>query len=78
MGVWKHAGGLTYKLNHFALSWDPSGTVFIGPANVREVVTVDPSGNSYAGTFTIDQFDLGGNTLAHITGQVSGQRITAD
>ena len=68
----------TYKLNHFALSWDPTGTNLIGPANIREEVVLGRSGNSYAGTFTIDQFDTDGNVLAHIAGRVTATRITAD
>ena len=76
--VWKKAGKNTYKLNHFALSWDPSGTVFVGPANIRENVTLNAQGNSFSGTFTIDQFDTNGNTLAHIVGKITAQRVTPD
>ena len=36
MGAWKQTGRSTYKLNHYALSWDPTGTTLIGPANLRE------------------------------------------
>jgi hypothetical protein len=78
LGVWKRTGKSTYKLNHFALSWDPTGTVFVGPANIREEVTLDDSGNSFSGTFTIDQFDTNGNTLAHIVGKITAQRVTPD
>jgi len=78
LGVWKRTGGATYKLNHFALSWDPTGTVFVGPANIREDVTLDNNGNTFSGTFTIDQFDTNGNTLAHIAGKISAQRVTPD
>jgi hypothetical protein len=39
---------------------------------------LDPAGNSYGGTFSIDQFDLSGNTLAHIVGNISATRITVD
>jgi len=77
LGVWEKTGHHTYKLNHFALSSDLSGKL-IGPANIREEVTLDASGNRYTGTFTIDQFDLAGNTLAHISGNISGTRITVD
>jgi hypothetical protein len=77
MGVWKKTGRSSYKLNHFALSWDPTGTTLIGPANIKEEVVLD-SENSYSGTFTIDQFDTEGHLLAHISGLVSAQRITAD
>ena len=78
MGVWKPTGLFTYKLNHVALSWDPSGTTFVGPASIREEVTLDHSGDSYSGTFTIDQFDTNGNVIAHVQGTVNATRITAD
>ena len=38
----------SYRLDHYALSWAPDGTTFIGPANIREQVAVDPSGNASA------------------------------
>lgn len=78
MGVWKRTGRSTYKLNHFAMGWDPTGTVFIGPTNLKEEVVLDRSHNSYSGTFTVDQYDTNGNVLAHITGNVAAQRITVD
>jgi hypothetical protein len=78
MGVWKKTGRSSYRLNHFALSWDPTGTKLIGPANVKEEIVLDDRENSYSGTFTIDQYDTEGHLLAHISGLVSGQRITPD
>jgi hypothetical protein len=78
MGVWKQTGPSSYKLNHFALSWDPTGTTLIGPTNIREEIVVDGTGNSYSGTVTIDQYDTEGHLLVHISGVVSAQRITAD
>jgi hypothetical protein len=90
MGVWKQIGRSTYKLNHFALAWafDASnpgtgpgtgGADFVGPANIREQVTVDRSGNSYEGTFTLVQYEPDGITVvATITGTVTATRITAD
>jgi hypothetical protein len=77
MGVWKKTGRSSYELNHFGLSWDPTGTTLIGPANIKEEVVLD-SENSYSGTFTIDQNDTEGHLRAHISGLVSAQRITAD
>jgi len=77
LGVCGKTEPFSYKLNHFALSSDLNGNM-IGPANIREDVILDQRGNSYAGTLTIDQFDLSGNTLAHITGQVTATRITVD
>ena len=78
MGVWKRTGRSTYKLNHFAMEWDPSGTTFIGPLNLKEEITLDRSHNSYAGTFTVDQYDINGNIIGHGAGNVTAQRITAD
>ena len=90
MGVWKQIGHSTYKLNHVALAWafdadapvtgpGTGGAIFVGPANIREQVTVDRSGNNYEGTFTLVQYEPDGITvLATITGTVTATRITAD
>jgi hypothetical protein len=78
MGTWKQVGRSTFRLNHVALSWDQTGMNFVGPANIKEQVIVDRRGNRYEGTFTIDQFDSSGNTLAHLAGQVTGRRITVN
>ncbi len=77
LGVWKKVGSLRYKLNHFAISFDPNSNL-VGPANIREKVVLSPGGKTFSGTFTIDQFDQSGNTLAHITGQLAGTRITVN
>ena len=60
LGVWKQTSIGTSKLNHFATAWDPTGTTLIGPANMREEVTLASDGNSFSGKFTIDQFDESG------------------
>jgi hypothetical protein len=90
MGVWKHSGRSTYKLNHVALAWafdanvpatgpGTGGANFVGPVNIREQVTVDSSGNSYQGTFTLVQYEPDGTTVvATIIGTVTATRITAD
>ena len=77
LGVWRKTGRSNYKLNHFALSSDLDGKL-IGPANIREEVILDQSGDAYRGVFTIDQYDLSGNLLAHITGEIVATRITVD
>lgn len=78
MGAWKQNDDGSYKLNHFALSWDSSGTTFVGPAHVRERVRVDASGKTYHGVFSLDQFDVNGNLIVHFAGSVIASRITAD
>jgi hypothetical protein len=77
LGVWAKTGPSTYKLNHFALSSDLNGNM-IGPANIREDVTLDTNGTSYSGTFSISQYDTSGNLLVHIVGEVKATRITVD
>lgn len=77
LGVWKKTGRSTYKLNHFAISWDPNGSL-IGPANIREEVTLGSDHDSFGGTFTIDQYDQAGNSLVHLVGQIEAKRITTD
>jgi hypothetical protein len=78
LGVWKKTG-TSYHLNHWAQSWD--GGSFLGVANIQEDVTVDNRGDTYSGSFTIDQwvtggFDTSSPAPVHITGQVAAQRIT--
>ena len=77
LGVWKKTGALTYKLNHLALSYDTSGTLN-ARVHIRELVTLSSSGNSYSGPFTINAFDLKGKLLQHVTGTITGKRITVD
>ena len=75
MGVWKKIAPSKYRLNHFALSWDPSHN-FVGPANIRTTIVLADNGNKFTGTFTLDQYDPSGNLLVHIQGEVVGKRIT--
>jgi hypothetical protein len=77
LGVWKKTGPSTYRLNHIGLSWNPDGAP-LGPASIREEVTLDRSGNRYAGTLSITQYDLSGiNVLAPtpIVGVIKAYRI---
>ena len=78
LGVWEQTGALTYKLNHFALSYDASG-VLNAKVSIKENVTLGPLGNGYSGPFTIDVFDpKTGVLLQHVAGTVYGTRITAN
>jgi hypothetical protein len=88
LGVWASVGHRTYKLNHFALSWDNTGqfctpkpgatNCLVGPANIREEVAVDARGNTYAGTVTIDQYDDAQHLLFHLNGKVTARRVSPD
>jgi hypothetical protein len=84
LGVWKAVSYHSYKLNHFATAWDPTPTTqspngtLLGPAQIQEQVKLDADGDSFAGTFTIDQYDESGDVLAHVQGNITGTRITVD
>lgn len=76
MGVWRALGRTTFRLNHIAMSWTPDGQTYIGPTNIREQVTTDRWGNSYSGTFTLDQYATDETTLlAHVQGRITATRI---
>ena len=83
LGVWEKTAPLKYELNHFAISWDPTPStanpdgVIVGPASIREKVTLSASGNSFSGTFTITQYDETLKVLAEVKGNITGTRITA-
>ncbi|HUK01525.1 MAG TPA: hypothetical protein VLW26_04530 [Steroidobacteraceae bacterium] len=67
MGVWKQTGFLSYKVNHWALSWvpgyppTPAGSVdqlfeYAGPANIQQSIQLSRDGNSYTGHFTLTAY----------------------
>ena len=89
MGVWKRTGLRTYKISHIGQSWvsgdtpPPLGPVvpaaYLGPALIEQTITLDVTGNTYDGSFTIDQYGTDGATLLeHIGGTLKGTRMTAD
>ncbi len=79
MGAWAQTGLRSYHLNHWALSWDATGTSFVGPTNIHEDIKQDASGNGFSGSFSIDQYGTDGSTLlGSVKGTVSATRIRAD
>jgi hypothetical protein len=74
LGVWKRTAD-SYKLNHFALSWNPDNT-FLGPANIREDVRLSEDGKSFSGTFSLTQYNQAGTAVFHAVGEITGKRIT--
>ena len=86
MGVWKQTGRFTYKLKHIALAWlssdsTPSSTpaTYLGPAIITESVTLSRTGDSYEGTFMLDQYAKDEITvIEHISGKVEATRFTVD
>ena len=78
MGVWGQKGFLSYELNHFALSYSSLTGELVNYVNIREQLTLSPSGDMFSGTFTIDIYDTTQNHLGHITGNVTATRVTVD
>jgi hypothetical protein len=82
LGVWAKTGHDSYQVNHIALSYVPSpdppyGTL-AATVNIREYLTLDHSGNSFTGTFTIDIVPVSGTGPPQIAGTITGKRITVN
>jgi hypothetical protein len=79
LGVWVRTGMFTYELNHFALSYNATSGALAGKVNIREQVTLDPSGNEYSGTFTLDVYNPAGTQqVDHLAGTIAATRVTVD
>jgi hypothetical protein len=78
IGIWKNIGKRHYKLNHEGISWDPTGTIEVGVANITQNVVLGPAGDQFEGTFTITQYDLNGDVLQSVSGNIKGVRINID
>ena len=82
MGVWTKNGKSKYKLNHVA--WFANDTAYApsgignptGPTQFIEEVTLEPGGQHYTGTFTLNAYDTSGNLVHHILGVINATRIT--
>jgi hypothetical protein len=79
-GVWEQHIGGGYHLNHWAIAWNLPGTDpsdLAGLVNIREVVSLDSSGNSMTGTVSSDFYSPDGTYQAHLgDATVTGTRIT--
>jgi hypothetical protein len=79
LGVWARSGMFTYEVNHFALSYNTTTGALAAKVNIREQITLDPSGNQYTGTFTINIYDpTGQQQVDHIVGTIMATRVTVD
>jgi hypothetical protein len=79
LGVWVRCGMFNYEVNHFALSYNAATGVLAAKVNIREQVTLDPSGNEFSGTFAIDIYDaISGQQVDHQVGNITATRVTVD
>ena len=79
MGVWARTGMFTYEVNHFALSYNSSTGALANKVNIREQITLSPSGNEFSGTFTINVYDVTGTQqVDHLVGNIAATRVTVD
>jgi len=77
IGVWKKNGN-HYKLNHAAISWDSTGTVEVGAANITQDVVLGRTGDFFSAAFTITQYDMNGSVLETVSGKITGVKIGVD
>jgi len=78
LGVWGTTGFQTFELNHFPMSYDATTGTLTNYLNLREMITLSPSGDSYTGTFTLLIYDTKGNQVDHLAGTVTATRLTVD
>lgn len=78
LGIWTQTGDYTYQLKHPSWAYDDTNTNLVGVSYILEQVTLDPGGNSYTGTFSVEGYDLDGNHVFHIDGEIAGDRINMD
>ncbi|HME09450.1 MAG TPA: hypothetical protein VKG25_20490 [Bryobacteraceae bacterium] len=78
LGVWGQTGFLAYEINHFPIAYDPTTGQIANYINLREQVTLSPSGDSFSGTLTEDVYDPMGKHLDSVAGTVVASRITLD
>jgi hypothetical protein len=79
MGTWVRSGYFSYELSHWALGYDATSQAVTSKTNIREQVTLDPSGNEFTGTFTVTIFNpTTGIQLDRLVGTLAGQRVTVD
>ncbi len=78
LGVWGQTGFLTYEVNHFPLSYNATTGALANLINLREQITLSPSGDSFTGTFTLNVYDTKGSQVDHLVGNVTATRVTVD
>ena len=51
---------------------------YIGPGYIQEIVSIDPAGATFRGSFSVEQFDQNGKSQYVLNGDLFGTKITTD
>lgn len=85
LGVWTQTGPGSYKLNHFPLAWDASGTAPQGPVHIVAHIKLKDH-DHFSGPFTLDVYtwdgseivNASGAPIAQLQGTFSATRVTPE
>lgn len=77
LGVWQQTGPRSYTLKHPSWYFDTNGNL-LGTVVIHETITLSPDGNSFTGSYTDDVYDVSGNLLEALSGQLEASRIKAE
>lgn len=77
LGVWTTVAPLGYKLAHRVWWYDANGD-FMGTIHLSETLHLSDNGNTHSGSFALDFYDLNGNFLFEVAGNVVAERISVD
>lgn len=73
-GSWKRTGERTFLLTYLTLNHDTQGT-FQGTSKIRQVATLNETGDTYRGSGNFDVYDVHGNVLVAGTFTIRATRI---
>jgi hypothetical protein len=73
-GSWKRTGKRTFLLTYLTLNYDTKGTPQ-GTSKVRQVATLNETGDAYSGSGNFDVYDVHGKVLVSGTFTIQATRI---
>ncbi len=76
-GSWKRTGERTFLLTYLTLNYDTKGTPQ-GTSKVRQVATLNETGDAYSGSGNFDIYDVHGNVISSGTFTVQAKRIRVE
>lgn len=76
-GSWKRTGERTFLLTYLTLNHDMQGT-FQGTSKIRQVATLNETGDAYKGSGNFDVYDVHGNVLVAGTFTIQATRIRVE